>query len=75
MSENLINDLLDLAKMDHQEFQFTKEYFNLPAIIYQSFDMILSTANEKEIALTAEVDRQTNLDLFHAVYGDKRRYT
>jgi signal transduction histidine kinase len=37
MLENLINDLLDLAKLENNTFSLTKEYFNLMDTIYQAF--------------------------------------
>lgn len=33
MMENLINDLLDLAKMENHKFKINKEYFNLTTTI------------------------------------------
>lgn len=37
MMENLINDLLDLAKLENSSFALTKGYFNLSYIIFQAF--------------------------------------
>ena len=37
MTENLINDLLDLAKLENNSFQLTREYFDLTQIIYEAF--------------------------------------
>ncbi len=37
MVENLINDLLDLAKLENNSFQLTYEYFNLCSIIDEAF--------------------------------------
>ena len=37
MMENLINDLLDLAKLEQNQFMLNTEYFNLCSTIYQSF--------------------------------------
>jgi prophage DNA circulation protein len=36
MVENLINDLLDLAKMQKSSFQLNQEYFNLPKLVYDA---------------------------------------
>ena len=33
MCENLINDLLDLAKLENSSFKFDNDYFSLPGII------------------------------------------
>ena len=40
MMENLINDLLDLAKLENNQFTLTNEYFNLPKTIYKAFTML-----------------------------------
>jgi signal transduction histidine kinase len=37
MMENLINDLLDLAKMENNSFSFSNDYFNLANIVYEAF--------------------------------------
>ena len=47
----LINDLLDLAKMENNSFSLTEEYFNLNTIIKESFQMALHMANDNKINL------------------------
>lgn len=74
MMENLINDLLDLAKMQNNSFQFTNEYFSLSNIIYEAFQMLLFSANEKGIELKAEIDQCKNLNLIEAIHGDENRF-
>jgi signal transduction histidine kinase len=37
MMENLINDLLDLAKIENNSFNISSEYFDLGALIYEAF--------------------------------------
>lgn len=37
MLENLINDLLDLAKMDNNSFQFSNDFFSLSNTVYEAF--------------------------------------
>lgn len=37
---NLINDLLDLAKMENHAFNLTSNYFNLFEVIHNSFNNI-----------------------------------
>lgn len=70
----LINDLLDLAKMENNQFNLTKEYFDLNKIIYESFQILLHMANDRSIKLKAEIDEKKNLDLIKNLYGDGRRY-
>lgn len=74
LMENLINDLLDLAKMENNSFTFSKEYFNLGNSIYEAFQILISSANQNNIELVAEVDQLSNLDLIQEIYGDERRY-
>jgi signal transduction histidine kinase len=40
MLNNLINDLLDLAKMEAQKFKFDDEYFDLQDLIQNSFNQM-----------------------------------
>ena len=37
MMENLINDLLDLAKMQNNSFKLTNDYFSFSNVIYEAF--------------------------------------
>ena len=36
MLENLINDLIDLAKIENNKFSLNQEYYNLPETISQT---------------------------------------
>ena len=40
MMENLINDLLDLAKIESSSFNLSSEYFDLGALIFEAFEMM-----------------------------------
>ena len=44
MNENLINDLLDLAKLDNNKFKIEKDYFNLIKVISNSFRIVQKSA-------------------------------
>ena len=74
MLENLINDLLDLAKMENNSFKFDNDYFSLPETIFQAFQMLNFSANERGVKLQAVVDQKQNLDLVNALQGDQRRF-
>jgi len=37
MMENLINDLMDHAKMENNSFKFDYDYYNLSGLIYEAF--------------------------------------
>ena len=74
MMENLINDLLDLAKLENNSFKFSESYFNLTQTIYESLQIILYSAHSRGLNLLVEIDNERNLDFFNEIYGDKRRY-
>ena len=44
---NLINDLLDLAKLEQNTFQFNYEYFNIIDTIKNAFTQVSYLANQK----------------------------
>lgn len=44
MNENLINDLMDMAKLENNKFKIHKEYFNLVEIIEQSFSVVFHSS-------------------------------
>ena len=74
MMENLINDLLDLAKLEQNQFTMDKQYFNLCSTIYSSFQILHESAKQKDIKLIAEIDNLVHLDLIQSVLGDSRRF-
>ena len=49
MMSNLINDLLDLAKLENNSFTFSYSYFNLSETIYESVQMVLFTIHHRGI--------------------------
>ena len=48
---NLISDLLDLAKFETQTFSFNHEFFDILNVIKQSFQQIKYLAEKKKIKL------------------------
>ena len=48
---NLINDLLDLAKMDSLNFKFNNAYFDLADLIQKAHDSVKFIANQKSIVI------------------------
>ena len=40
MVNNLINDLLDIAKVEANSFSFSNEYFNLLYVISEAFNQV-----------------------------------
>ena len=74
MTENLINDLLDLAKMENNTFTFINEPFNLIDLIYETFLLFSHKATQNGIELVANTNRKADLALLKSVIGDRRRY-
>ena len=74
MNENLINDLLDLAKMDNCKFEIHKEYFSLVTAVERAFSVIHHCARQRGINLLGIVDTENDLDLLQSVLGDERRF-
>ena len=73
MLENLINDLMDHAKIENNTFSFDMSYFSLPQVIFEAFSMLNFSATERGIKLRAIIDDRTNLGLIEWMYGDRRR--
>ena len=53
--ENLINDLLDLAKIQNNKFNLNQCFFNLTDTINQTFEILKFLAHEKNIELVMEI--------------------
>ena len=74
MAEILINDLLDLAKMENNTFTIINEPFNLMDLIYEAFLLFSHKATQSGIELVATTNRRADLALLESVIGDRRRY-
>lgn len=55
MVENLINDLMDLAKMDNNQFQINSQYFNLTHCINEAFHILKDNAKLNKVKLRAQI--------------------
>lgn len=51
LTANLINDLLDFAKIEKFCFTIVKEWFNLGETIHNAFDVLRFEAKRKNIVL------------------------
>lgn len=70
MMENLINDLLDLAKLENNTFKLTYDYFSLSNTIYEAFQMLSFSIIEKDVEIKAVIDKDVNLNLIQLIHGD-----
>ena len=69
---NLINDLLDLAKLENSAFDLKMERFNLIKIIENAFLILSFQAESKGIKLLLSIDQRWPF-VFQNVVIDKRR--
>jgi len=74
MVNNLINDLLDLSKVENKHFKVEAEYFNLSLLLHEVMQMVSRSALSQKIELRAEIDHTHNIEIIKAIYGDKQRY-
>lgn len=51
MMTNLINDLLDQAKLEKQVFQLNNDYFNIFEVAAEAFQIVTFQAEAKNINL------------------------
>lgn len=58
MLTNLINDLLDLSKIDSLNFKFNDEFFNLIEVVEMAFKTVNYMASKKNIKLVLEYNDQ-----------------
>ena len=54
----LINDLLDLAKLETMNFKFNEDFFNLNEVITQAYDTMKYQAAQKKIKINMEYTTQ-----------------
>ena len=57
MLENLINDLIDLAKIENNKFSLNKEYCDLTETIHSTLELLQFQANEKNIEFNCIIDK------------------
>jgi len=52
----IINDILDLSKIEAQKMTFESTIFSIPEIVNTTFELFRSKANEKGIKISREID-------------------
>ena len=70
---NLINDLLDFAKMEKFCFTIVKEWFNLGDTIKNAFNVLRFEAQRKGISLNLNA-WNNDLSVFNQIFSDESRY-
>ncbi|MFD2205816.1 PAS domain-containing sensor histidine kinase [Kiloniella antarctica] len=64
----LVNDILDLAKIESNEEKLSEEVIDIPSVMNNCLHCIASIANQKEVTLTVDI-----LNEIPNLYGDERR--
>lgn len=70
---NLINDLLDLAKMENSAFTLNWIYFDLFEVIEKSAEIMDSQLQQKNIYISHLFEPEDRIFLKY-IYGDQHRY-
>ena len=70
---NLINDLLDLAKIESSTFKLNWTYFNLFDVIARSTETLDCQLASKQIMVSHEF-KETDRGYFLLINGDSHRY-
>ena len=68
---NLINDLLDLAKINSLNFKFNNSYFDLADLIQKAYESVKLIANQKNIVINQIYDvriENPNSEFFGKVF-------
>ena len=55
MMNNLINDMLDLAKFESGTFKFHNDFFDLTEVVTQAFETVRHQATKKGINLEFKI--------------------
>jgi signal transduction histidine kinase len=71
---NLINDLMDLAKLEKMKFSLNNDYFDLTKTINGAFGTLSYFGKQKNINPTLEIDADIE-PYFKNLLGDETRFT
>jgi signal transduction histidine kinase len=74
MVGHLIDDLMDLSKIENCKFKFNNEFFCLYAVIHDVFQMMLSQVVGQGIQLRLEIEDPQQLAVFNNIWGDSQRF-
>ena len=72
--ENLINDLMDLAKLEKMKFSLNNSFFDLTKTIKGAFGTLSYFGKQKHIEPTLKIEEDI-LPYFKNFFGDETRFT
>lgn len=67
--KNLVSDLVDFSKLEHDRITLNKDFFNIQALIDSTVNILQPEADKKNIELVTEIGE--NLDTY--IYSDEQR--
>ena len=70
MTECLINDMMDLVKLDNGAFKFVNEYFDIRMAVFKAINIIKAQATLKRIKLVGLIENHQYMHLLTNVWGD-----
>lgn len=73
MVDHLINDLMDLAKMDNEQFKINQSYFNMVGTLHGSLMILKDNANLRDVKLKVSIDHKQHLVFLEHIKGDENR--
>ena len=73
MMELLVNDLMDHAKFENDQFKLNVEIFDLSQVVLKAFNIAQSKATYNKIQLIAEIDKPEHMSLIQCLHGDEQR--
>lgn len=72
MVKNLINDLLDLAKLETQNFNFNNEYFNLKDAIRNAIYQVTYLASQRNIKVYHKYNKLNQSEQNKSIHGSQQ---
>jgi len=66
---NLVSDLVDFSKLEHNQIKLKKDFFNIKELIDSTVRILLPNVEKREIELITEIGEE--LDIY--IYSDEQR--
>jgi signal transduction histidine kinase len=63
MTECLINDMMDLVKLENGAFKLMEEYFDIRMVVFKALNIVKAQANLKKLKLVGLIEVSENMHL------------